>query len=166
MAATCWTKLHEKPLIPPWESPAPRTIFGVKWCRPSAENTARNLLLSQRVSTESPFVSLDAWKSCGALPRPFDGPVYAGLDSSAHTDLTVQVIVGDVDGVWQVQPHFWTPEQELHDRAKRDRTPYDVRARQGLLHTTPSATVDYKIMTQNTGVILADLDVRPIAFDR
>jgi len=32
---------------------------------PSMENTARNLLLNQRVSTESPFVSPDVWKQGG-----------------------------------------------------------------------------------------------------
>ena len=31
---------------------------------PSAENSARNLLLNQRVSTDAPFVSPDVWKAC------------------------------------------------------------------------------------------------------
>ncbi len=133
---------------------------------PSMENTARNLLLNQRVSTESPFVSPDVWKSCGATVQPFDGPVFAGLDLSARTDLTALVIVGKVDGVWQAQPHFWTPEQGLLDRAKRDRAPYDVWARQGLLHTTPGATVDYEHVAEDMLAILADLDVQAVAYDR
>ena len=37
---------------------------------PSMENTARNLLLNQRVSTESPFVSPDVWKSCADQVQP------------------------------------------------------------------------------------------------
>ena len=36
------------------------------------ENTARNLLLNQRVSTDSPFVSPDVWKACGGPLLPFD----------------------------------------------------------------------------------------------
>ncbi|WP_038207896.1 terminase large subunit [Xenophilus azovorans] len=134
---------------------------------PSMENTARNLLLNQRVSTESPFVSPDVWKACGSLSNlDSDGPVFAGLDLSMRTDLTALVIVGKVDGVWHVVPHFWTPEQGLTDRAKRDRAPYDVWARQGLLHTTAGATVDYEIVAQDMLAILADLDVQAIAFDR
>lgn len=136
---------------------------------PSMENSARNLLLNQRVSTESPFVSPDVWKACGANTTDwgyFDGPVFAGLDLSARTDLTALVIVGKVDGVWQVQPHFWTPEQGIHDRARRDRAPYDVWARQGFLHTTPGATVDYEIVAQDMAAILADLNVQAIAYDR
>ena len=133
---------------------------------PSMENSARNLLLNQRVSTESPFVSPDVWKACGRPVQPFDGPVWAGLDLSARTDLTALVIVGKVDGVWQVQPHFWTPEQGIHDRSKRDRAPYDVWAKQGHLHTTAGATVDYEIVAQDMAAILAGLDVQAIAYDR
>lgn len=135
---------------------------------PSMENTARNLLLNQRVSTVSPFISPDVWKSCNrAVPARLDGPVFAGLDLSARTDLTALVIVGqDEDGVWHVVPHFWTPEQGLQDRARRDRAPYDVWARQGLLHTTPGATVDYEHVAQDMAALLSELDVQAVAYDR
>jgi phage terminase large subunit-like protein len=133
---------------------------------PSMENTARNLLLNQRVSIESPFVSPDVWKSCGAAPSRLDGAVYCGLDLSARTDLTALVMVALVDNRWQVFPHFWTPEQGLQERARRDRAPYDLWARQGLLHTTPGATVDYEHVAQNMAALLSDLDVRAIAYDR
>jgi len=76
---------------------------------PSMENTVRNLLLNQRVSTESPFVSPDVWRSCAGDPVEFDGEVYGGLDLSGRTDLTALVLVGKVDGIWQVRPFFWTP---------------------------------------------------------
>ncbi|HET9048687.1 MAG TPA: terminase TerL endonuclease subunit [Chiayiivirga sp.] len=133
---------------------------------PSMENTARNLLLNQRVSTEAPFVSPDVWKSCAADPLPFDGPVFGGLDLSARNDLTALVLVGKVDGVWQVQPHFWTPQKGLHDRARRDRAPYDVWHQQGLLRTTPGASVDYEAVARDVAEILDGLDVQAIAFDR
>ena len=134
---------------------------------PSMENSARNLLLNQRVSTESPFVSPDVWKSCArGIVSLNDTPVFCGLDLSARTDLTALVIVGQVDGVWQVQPHFWTPAQGLHDRGRRDRAPYDVWHRQGHLRTTPGATVDYEHVASDMLEILADLDVRAIAYDR
>jgi len=135
---------------------------------PSMENSARNLLLNQRVSTDAPFISPDVWKACSTKADLLscDGPVFAGLDLSARTDLTALVIVGQVDGVWQVQAHFWTPEQGLHDRARRDRAPYDVWVKQGVLRTTPGATVDYEHVASDMLEILADLDVQAIAYDR
>lgn len=133
---------------------------------PSMASSARNLLLNQRVSLDNPFVSPDVWASCSAEPEPFEGLVYAGLDLSARTDLTALVLIGQVGGAWQVRPYFWTPEQGLLDRAKRDRAPYDVWHRQGLLRTTPGATVDYEAVALEMADLLADLDVAAIAYDR
>lgn len=133
---------------------------------PSAENAARNLLLNQRVSTDAPFVSPDVWKGCGTVPVPFEGPVYAGLDLSARHDLTALVLVGKVAGAWQVFPHFWTPAQGVEERARRDRSPYDVWARQGFLRTTPGASVDYEAVAVDIAEIVAGLDLHAIAFDR
>lgn len=134
---------------------------------PSAENTFRNLCLNQRVSTVCPFISVDVWKSCGGMVMEYgSAPVWCGLDLSARTDLTALVIVGKINGVWHVTPHFWTPENGLIDRSKRDRVPYDVWARQGYLHTTPGSTVDYEFVAQDIGAILGSLNVQGIAYDR
>ena len=133
---------------------------------PSMENSARNLLLNQRVSTDSPYVSPGVWKSCSSPVLPFDGPVFVGIDLSARLDLTAMVIVGQVDDVWQVVPYFWCPEQNIDIRSKRDRAPYDVWHRQGYLRTTPGASVDYAFVAADMAELLADLDVQKIAFDR
>ena len=134
---------------------------------PSMENSARNLLLNQRVSTDSPFVSPAVWASCGDAPVAFgDEPVWAGLDLSARTDLTALALVGKVAGVWQVHPFFWTPEEGLLDRAKRDRAPYGVWAREGHLTTTPGRTIDYEHVARDLAEICGMHNVQGIAFDR
>lgn len=134
---------------------------------PSAENTFRNLCLNQRVSTVCSFVSRDTWTSCGGMVMDYgSAPVWAGLDLSGRADLTALVIIGKIAGVWHVTPHFWTPEDGISERSKRDRAPYDVWARQGYLHTTPGKTVDYEFVAQDICAILSNLDVQTIAFDR
>ena len=135
---------------------------------PSAENMARNLLLNQRVSTESPYISPNVWKSCAGLAVPFDDDtrIYAGLDLSGRTDLTALVLTGKVAGIWQCAAYFWTPEQGLIDRAKRDRAPYDVWHRQGYIRTTPGATVDYEFVAAEIAEILSGLNVQAVAYDR
>lgn len=134
---------------------------------PSAENTFRNLCLNQRVSVYSPFISREVWQTCGGQVLDFaDTPVWAGLDLSGRTDLTALVIVGRIAGVWHTVCHFWTPEMGLIDRAKRDRAPYDVWVKQGYLHTTPGATVDYEFVAQDIADIFSNLNVQAIAYDR
>ena len=134
---------------------------------PSMENSARNLLLNQRISTVSPFISPNVWQSCAGAVLPFgDAPVYCGLDLSARTDLTALVLIGKVAGQWQVVPHFWTPETGLEDRSKRDRAPYSTWHRQGYLHSTPGATIDYEFVATDMAAILSGLNVQAVAFDR
>ncbi len=136
---------------------------------PSFENTFRNLILNQRVSTVSPFVSKAVWESCGGEPDDLSSlvEVYGGLDLSMRTDLTAAVFIGkDSDDVWHVWPYFWTPEQGLYDRAKRDRVEYDVWVDQGYLRTTPGATVDYGFIVQELSDILSEVDIRSIGYDR
>lgn len=134
---------------------------------PSSENTFRNLILNQRVSTVTPFISKNVWDSnAGKLLDFGAAPVWAGLDLSARTDLTALVIIGKVAGIWHTQTHFWTPENGLSDRAKRDRQPYDVWVKQDYMHTTPGSTVDYEFVAQDIGNILSGLNVKSVAYDR
>jgi len=134
---------------------------------PSSENTFRNLMLNQRVSTVSPFISRDVWKSCGGAVLEFgDAEVFAGLDLSARTDLTALVLTGKINGVWHTKPYFWTPEKGLIDRSKRDRQPYDMWVRQGYMQTTPGATVDYEYVAHDIAAILENLNVKAVAYDR
>ncbi|KKW66927.1 terminase [Lampropedia cohaerens] len=137
---------------------------------PSMANSVRNLLLNQRVSTESPFVSAEVWKACGCglsnTRDCGDSPAFAGLDLSARTDLTAFVVIVQVDGVWQVHPYFWTPKDTLAERARRDRAPYDVWVQQGLLRTCPGSSIRYDQVAQEVAEICADFDIQAIGFDR
>lgn len=135
---------------------------------PSAENTARNLLLNQRVAVESPFISPDVWKACAGPVLPFDAktPVYGGLDLSARTDLTSLALLARIGGIWHVAPYFWTPEIGLRERARTDRVPYDLWVKQGHLRTTPGATVDYEHVARDIAGIVAGLNVQAVAYDR
>lgn len=135
---------------------------------PSAENTFRNLILNQRVSVKSAFVSPSVWKLNGDLPSPLRGmSVYGGLDLSSRFDLTALMLEGkDEDGICHVHTYAWTPYEGLIDRAKRDRVPYDVWVRQGLLRTTPGHSVDYEHIAKELRDILADVDLKALYFDR
>lgn len=135
---------------------------------PSVENTFRNLILNQRVSTVAPFVSRDVWKACQGIAAEFDKDtqLFGGLDLSARTDLTAFALIGRKDGKWHARVWFWVPEQGIKDRAKRDRTPYDLWAEQGHLRTTPGRTVDYECVARDIAEICAGLRVHSIAYDR
>ena len=135
---------------------------------PSREAEYRNLILNQRVDMNSPFVSKLVWDGCGGpVIDDFEGlPVYGGLDLSEVSDLTALVLVAPVDGVWHVRPTFWLPGANLAEKARADRVPYDIWARDGWLQTTPGPTVDYEFVAEYLMGTFDRMDVRKIAFDR
>ncbi|RWD33352.1 MAG: terminase [Mesorhizobium sp.] len=134
---------------------------------PSQEPLYRNYTLNQRVEASSPFISRAAWLDCGAAPSDFKGrPVYGGLDLSEVSDLTALVLVAPVGGFWSVAPTFWLPSVGLREKARSDRVPYDVWAKEGHLATTPGPTVDYEYIADVIADVFDRHDVRKIAFDR
>jgi phage terminase large subunit-like protein len=136
---------------------------------PSAEPTFRNLVLNQRVELVSPFVASGVWTLNSSEVDDaafYDSPVWAGLDLSGRADLTALVLVAWKDGKWHIRPTFWTPEKGLIERSRRDRAQYDVWHQQGLIRTTPGASIDYEHVARDIGEVLTDCDVRAVAFDR
>ena len=136
---------------------------------PSAEGKFRNLTLNQRVEVASPFISRSVWLANSFEPdlTAFETEqVFCGLDLSKRTDLTAFVRIAFKDERWHVLATFWTPEQGLVERAKRDRQPYDLWAAQGLIRTTPGASVDYDVVAREIADELRGCDCPGIAFDR
>lgn len=133
---------------------------------PASENTFRVLTLNQRVNMVSAFVSPGVWKAGNGPPASFDGPIYGGLDLSATTDLTAFVLTCRKDAVLHVQAHFWMPQEMVAEASRRDRAPYDVWVREGLLKTTPGKVIDYDFVARDIGEICAGLDIVRVGFDR
>lgn len=133
---------------------------------PSSESAFRVLYLNQRVNMVSAFVSASVWKECSGQPDGLDGLVYGGLDLSATTDLTSLVLTCRKDGVLHVHPFFWMPQDSVVEASRRDREPYDVWVKEGLVRTTPGKVIDYDFVARDIGQICAGLNVAKIGFDR
>jgi phage terminase large subunit-like protein len=131
---------------------------------PAQENDFRNLILNQRVTTASPFVSRATWQANGEAPRPIERQqVWGGLDLSSVSDLTALVLVTSAGDVHST---FWLPHEGLAEKSRKDRVPYDVWERQGLLQTTPGKAIEYEYVAEFMRGIFDAHDVVKIAFDR
>jgi len=78
---------------------------------PSMESSFRNLILNQRVSLLSPFISRTSWMLCHDEKPEISEceEVYGGLDLSGKTDLTALVLIGLYEGKWYEYTYAWTP---------------------------------------------------------
>ena len=135
---------------------------------PSRESAYRNLILNQRVNMHNPFVTRSVWESNARDPdleRCHE--FYIGLDLSARNDLTALVLAGrDDDGDIHIRPEFFAPLVGVEDRSERDREPYDIWGREGIITLTPGASVDYRYVAQRLAELCDDLNVVAISFDR
>lgn len=133
---------------------------------PTQEATFRVLTLNQRVNMVAAFVSPSVWKAGNGEAGPLEGIVYGGLDLSATTDLTSLVLTCRVGDELRVHPFFWMPQDNVQEAARRDRAPYDLWVREGLLRTTPGKVIDYDFVARDIGEIAAGLSIGKIGFDR
>jgi phage terminase large subunit-like protein len=136
---------------------------------PSAENNFRNLRLNQRIGAQAHFITPDMWRGCGESPdEEIEGRIWwGGLDLSGKNDLTALVFVSqDSAGFWDVLPFFWTPADNLREREKRDKAPYNYWKNEGYLEAKPGKTIDYGWVAAKIGELLGEFNIAGIKFDR
>jgi phage terminase large subunit-like protein len=134
---------------------------------PSRQAEYENLILNRRVEATAPFVSRSTWKLCGAPVKSIDDvPVYGGLDLAEVKDLTALVLIGKIEGIWQVHPTFWLPKDGLAEKSRTDRVPYDQWAKDGYLITLPGKSIDYEHIAEHLIEVFDQYQIEKLAFDR
>ena len=137
---------------------------------PAQEAAFRNLRLNQRVAAEDHFLAPAVW-ALNEGESDFsvleNGEVYVGADLSATQDLTA-IIAGATNpkGIWHIRPWFFLPEDGLHERAHRDRVPYDLWRDQGFLTTTRGKSINEDEVAAIVAPVLRRLNVCGFAYDR
>jgi len=138
---------------------------------PAREGSFRNLILNQRVQSESPWLSRSIWNQCaGAIDLEIfrQRPVYAGLDLSSRQDLSALLLAAEDEPTEElhVLPYFWTPADTLHERAHRDRAPYGLWVDQGHLETTPGSSIDYGWIAARLAEVCGAYRIERTNYDR
>lgn len=138
---------------------------------PGYELAFKRLHLNMWTSSETRWLSMEQW-DVGALPvdpSTLRGRrCFVGVDLSATKDLTAVVALFPADdGTYDVLADFWLPEDNLADRVKRDRVPFDVWARDGHLRLTGGNTIDQDAIERRIRELAErdGFDVASIAID-
>jgi phage terminase large subunit-like protein len=140
---------------------------------PAYQNTFRRLHLNQWTQQETRWLPLEAWDACGA---PFDArllegtPCYGGLDLASSSDIASLVLCftsepGEEERYAWI-PFFWIPEENMVERARKDRVPYDAWSRDGLITATEGNVIDYGYIIRDIEELGERYNIREIAFDR
>jgi len=140
---------------------------------PAAQNAFRRLRLNQWTEQSERWIDIMIWD---AGNRPVDrGSLnrrrcFGGLDLSSTTDLSAFVLLfppADRSGdPWQVLCRFWIPSDNVRRRVERDRVPYDVWIREGLIEATEGNVIDYDVLRQRITTDAEEFEIVEVAFDR
>ena len=140
--------------------------------QPAAQNAFRRLHLDEWTQQADRWLDLAAWDGC-AQPvdlEEVEGAVcYGGLDLATTTDIAAFVLVvppEDPEGLYSVIPYFFVPEENVLERVRRDRVPYDAWIRDGLIEATPGNVIDYRAIRAKIEELGERYQIAEIAFDR
>lgn len=124
------------------------------------------------VAGSTRWIDPDRWRACNL--RPIDTAVlvgrkcYGGLDLSSTLDITAWVLVFPPlpgDTIYDILCRFWIPADNIVERVKRDRVPYDAWLRAGLVTATPGNVVDYAFIRAQMQEDASRYKIQEIAFD-
>lgn len=142
---------------------------------PAYQNTFRRLHLNQWTAQESRWMPMDKWELCG---DPIDTKLlegaacFGGLDLASTSDIASFVLDfpsengEDEDERHAWLAHFWIPEDNMLERSRKDRVPYDVWVRQGLITPTEGNVIDYDYIVRDIEALGERYNIQEIAFDR
>lgn len=140
---------------------------------PAYQNTFRRLHLDQWTQQETRWLSIEAWDKCGApinVEMLSGSACYGGLDLASSSDLAAFLLcfpheAGEAERyLWLAW--FWIPRENMIERARKDRVPYDAWARDGLITATEGNVIDYDFIGTAIEAIGERFDIKEIAFDR
>jgi len=140
---------------------------------PAYQNTFRRLHLNQWTQQDTRWLPMEAWDRCG---QPFDAKLlegaacYGGLDLASTSDIASLVLCFPAEAGEEERfawlPFFWIPQENMVERARRDRVPYDAWVRDGLITATEGDVIDYGYILRDIERLGERYNVREIAFDR
>lgn len=139
---------------------------------PTRESSARNLLLNQRVSLQTIWLSPNVWKKNKAPPDLDvfrNNTTVAAYDLSARNDLTACCLAAkDEAGFVHLWPLVFCPLDGVEDRGRRDRVPYPLWIQEGQMIPLGGASMDYAQIVEYMRGWFDDNEIDPaiVAFDR
>lgn len=92
---------------------------------------------------------------------------YGGLDLSSTTDITALVLIFPRDdGGIDVLRRYWIPEDNMRERARKDRVPYVDWHRDGHIKSSPGNVIDYDFIEAEIIKFSEIVQIETLHYDR
>lgn len=137
--------------------------------RPEAVRNVMTKNVNLWVDAERTWILDDAWQKCIGTTDPADlkgCACWGGLDLSNVSDITAYVLLFHENDRFQLLPFFWTPEEKMLEKIRKENINYDKWVAEGYITVTPGNVIDYDFVKADILRIVADYDLRTSAYDR
>jgi phage terminase large subunit-like protein len=139
---------------------------------PSKQNSIRRLRLNQWTQQLVRWIPMEVWALSAERTDPDSlrgRRCFGGLDLARVNDLSSLALLFppvEAGERWKVLWKHWCPEDNIEERSRRDRAPYDVWRDQGHLTATEGNTTDFKFVEAAILELAGVYDIIDLAFDR
>jgi len=117
------------------------------------------------------WLQLQDWDACPVTigPNELTGQeCYVGLDLSQTIDITAAAWIFPPAGertAWVILMQFWVPLERITERVRKDRVPYDLWVKQGLIKATSGNVVDYDTVRADINAMGERFEVKELGYD-
>ena len=153
--------------------------------KPTAMGDFKRFCLNMWSSeSENPAIELSRWDACSREPianhpdpkrlraetiAELKGrKCFAGVDLAPKLDTSSLVLIFPplVQGeLWRVLEFYWCPKDNVENRVKKDRVPYDVWSEQGFITLTPGNLTDVRFIADEITEINKQFDLGELYYD-
>lgn len=135
---------------------------------PTFENEFKRLYLNIRTQQAFRWMPMVKWDACDKPLRPEDLKgleCHGGLDLATVEDMASFVLDFVIDEYHHLLPFYWCPEETAELRQRKDRQPYDMWSKQGLLTLTPGGSIDYRYIRKEINDLAKLYSIQRVGFD-
>lgn len=96
-------------------------------------------------------------------------PCFGGIDLAPKIDTSALVLLFPplkTDEKWSILEYFWCPADNIAERVKRDKVPYNTWAKDGCITPTPGNLTDVRYIADQITEISKLFELKEIAYDQ
>lgn len=141
---------------------------------PRLENDFKRYHLNLWTNQVIRWIQLERWDLCQHRAWRDEAALegrrcYAGVDLASTSDICAVVYLFPPDtpeGTFDVACRFFVPRERIVERVRRDRVPYDIWERQGLITATDGNVTDYEFVISQIERDGAAFNLQMLGIDR
>lgn len=139
---------------------------------PANENAFKRLYLNLWTDALTRWVPSEQWNGCRAEQslEDFAGETCVlGLDLAREHDLSALAywfLPTAARPWWSLFVRFWCPQDDINERSREQRVPYDIWTRDGWISVTPGNVTDFGYIERDIRGAFEKFDVMQLGYDR